>query len=119
MNKEAIYKDDAIALCKRFAMVKYRVPHLKQAFDTLQTIDIPAWIPCSERLPSEDGEYITTLPLMREDRFVSILRYGKPLMPNREVKGKCFYDSDDEWGDIPYDDVIAWMPLPQPYREGE
>lgn len=35
-------------------------------------------------------------------------------------KGK-FYETDDEWGDVEYDDVTAWMPLPKPYgeREGE
>ena len=41
------------------------------------------------------------------------------LMPNRKVKGPCWYRSDSEWGDVVYDDtdIIAWMPLPKPYRE--
>lgn len=24
---------------------------------------------------------------------------------------------DPEWGDIPYDNVIAWMEIPEPYEE--
>lgn len=34
-------------------------------------------------------------------------------MPNRKVKGACWYRSDSEWGDVVYDDtdIIAWMPL--------
>ena len=77
------------------------------------------WIPCAERLPSEDGRYLVIYPLMGDEVWIAVLWYGKPLSPNRRVKGKCFYASDDEWGDVPYDDVIAWQPLPQPYREGE
>lgn len=79
------------------------------------------WIPCSERLPSEQGEYLVTVTY-EGDTYVECLHYGKPTMANREVKGECFYDSDDEWGDIVYDtEAIAWMPLPKPYgeREGE
>ena len=75
------------------------------------------WIPCSERLPSEQGEYLVTVTY-EGDTYVECLHYGKPTMANREVKGECFYDSDDEWGDVVYDtEAIAWMPLPKPYGE--
>ena len=76
------------------------------------------WIPCSERLPNEDGRYLVTYPLfVRKDKWVNVLWYGKPSMPNIKVKGKCWYRSDDEYGDVVYDDVIAWQELPKPYRE--
>jgi len=88
-----------------------------------------AWIPISKALPKSRGEYLVTVDF-GGDTYVECLKYGKPLMANREVKGECFYDSDDEWGDVVYDDteIIAWMPLPKPYiaeqteqteREGE
>ena len=82
------------------------------------TIDaVSEWIPCSERMPSEQGEYLVTVTY-EGDTYVECLHYGKPTMANREVKGECFYDSDDEWGDIVYDtEAIAWMPLPKPYGE--
>ena len=75
------------------------------------------WI--TDRKPTEDGEYMVTLDAFERHRFVEIFAYGKPLMPNREVKGKCWYRSDDEWGDVVYDDedILAWRPLPKPYSE--
>ena len=79
------------------------------------------WIPCSERLPSKDGRYLVTYPLfVRKDKWVNVLWYGKPSMPNIKVKGKCWYRSDDEYGDVVYDDseILAWMPLPKPYKGG-
>lgn len=66
------------------------------------------WILCSERLPEEDGRYLTTV------------RYYNGLI-------KCFdlYLSDEEWL-IDEDDeefscgkVIAWQPLPEPYKPEE
>lgn len=48
-----------------------------------------------------------------------LLNSKMQVMPNRKVKGACWYRSDSEWGDVVYDDtdIIAWMPLPKPYRE--
>ena len=77
------------------------------------------WVPCSERLPSEEGLYMVTQKTFSDDyRFIDLFHYGKPMMPNRKVKGACWYRSDSEWGDVVYDDtdIIAWMPLPKPYR---
>ena len=55
------------------------------------------------------------------DAYVDCLYYGKPLMANREVNGECFYESDDEWGDVVYEkrEITAWMPLPEPYHNDE
>ena len=56
------------------------------------------WIPCSERLPKEDGRYLCTY----KDIF-----YGD----------KNFIDfglfDDGQWIVEP----LAWMPLPQPWKE--
>ena len=51
---------------------------------------------------------------------MSIMHYDKPFMPNIEVSGACWYRDDDEWGDVVYDDkdILAWMPLPTPYKGG-
>ena len=78
------------------------------------------WIPTSERLPSERGEYLVTV-FCGGDAYVDCLYYGKPLMANREVNGECFYESDDEWGDVVYEKrkITAWMPLPEPYHNDE
>ena len=83
-----------------------------QTLEEVPKADRPqGWIPCSERLPSEQGQYLVTFPLCNGEPWVYILSFNK---------GK-FYETDDEWGDVEYDDVTAWMPLPKPYgeREGE
>lgn len=58
------------------------------------------WIPCSERLPDEDGDYIVT-----DDSGGAIW------------VGATFFIRDDEgkpnWGLV---NVTAWMPLPEPYK---
>ena len=63
------------------------------------------WIPTSERLPSEQGDYLVTIP-MWNDSYVDVLYFNHDK----------FYEVNDEWGDVAYDDAVAWMPLPKPYR---
>ncbi len=72
------------------------------------------WTPISEKLPSERGEYLITWGDIG-DGVVDLAYYGKPQNPTREVDGLCFFDYNDEYGDVPYDTVKAWMPLPRPY----
>lgn len=67
------------------------------------------WIPCSERLPNESGDYICTIPLDAEETYTEVLTFHK---------GR-FYEDDDEWGATYHDDVLAWMPLPEPYKGGD
>jgi hypothetical protein len=68
--------------------------------------------------PTEQGKYMVTIDSFGHKR-IDLFYYGKPMMPNRKVRGKCWYRSDDEWGDVVYDDtdILAWQPLPKPYRE--
>lgn len=58
------------------------------------------WIPVSERLP-EDGTYITTLD-------------GELVGQEEPFTGMCGIENG-KWDDE--DCVIAWMPLPEPYKE--
>lgn len=60
-----------------------------------------AWIPVSERLPEEQGIYLVTIKsgdtyYRHVDLFNTSYKNGF-MMPN----------------------VLAWMPLPEPYKEGE
>ena len=55
------------------------------------------WIPCSERLPKVEGSYMTTT------------EYGA-------VRVNHFYTRNNTWG-YKSNRTIAWMPLPEPYRE--
>ena len=58
---------------------------------------IGEWIPCSERLPEEKGWYLVYAKNQRP--FVAYF------------KGKTFPLNNH------YHEIIAWMPLPEPYRE--
>lgn len=69
------------------------------------------WIPCSERLPEEDGQYLITVKYKHvNDSYEDI------------------YAEHGEWYDGRWDmfcfghcgeveDIIAWMPLPEPYKK--
>lgn len=70
------------------------------------------WIPCSERLPEADGQYLITVKYKPEADYEDI------------------YAEHGEWTDGRWDmfcfghcgeveDIIAWMPLPEPYEPQE
>ena len=63
------------------------------------------WIPCSERLPSEDGFYIATCD-------GEICGEDQPFTGFAEFENRKWVDDEDD-----YQCVLAWMPLPKPYRE--
>ncbi len=77
----------------------------------------PHWIPCSERLPDEDYVLISKKPtkISGSKWYVTIaIRMADPR------SGKDNW-RDTGFGVIPDDNVLAWMPLPEPYqgmREG-
>lgn len=70
--------------------------------------------------PTEQGKYMVTIDSFGY-KHIDFFYYGKPMMPNRKVRGNCWYRSDDEWGDVVYDDtdILAWQPLPKPYKGGD
>ena len=54
------------------------------------------WIPCSERLPDQNGKYL----VVGRQKAINILKFD----------GGRWYG---KWG------VVAWMPLPEPYKGDE
>ena len=69
------------------------------------------WTPVEERLPTEAKEYLVTYQLLDEP-FVTAMHY------NPRPIGRGFYVPDDEWG-AEYYDVLAWMPMPEPYERSK
>ena len=64
----------------------------------------PMWIPCSERLPEESGNYIVS----------GVWTSGK------KAVGECEYSTDDGYFQASWSfTVVAWMPMPEPYQEGK
>ena len=74
------------------------------------------WIPCDERLPSDDGRYLVSFVLLNDDIDVDIVHYGTPLLPMNTNETECGWYTTDNKGDYYIDDIIAWKPLPTPYR---
>lgn len=65
----------------------------------LDTINDCGWICCEDHLPEKDDDYLVTY-----------------LMRDIPVVGKSWFNT--KCGFI-YDNVIAWQPLPKPYKEGD
>lgn len=66
------------------------------------------WIPCSERLPDEKGEYLVTYHPCYWDDVRTDIRVGID-----SFRGKT------TWAKHKHQRVIAWMPLPEPYKGGD
>ena len=67
------------------------------------------WIPCSERLPSEDGEYLVQMSWCGSQMNVYMWADGWNC---HRINGKV-----SRLSEIDGEDIVAWMPLPKPYRE--
>lgn len=72
------------------------------------------WIPCSERLPKQNGVYQITRKICVRD-FV------------HDIVTCAYFDGQDTWHNDNgvnsarkyLKDVIAWCPMAEPYKEGE
>jgi hypothetical protein len=127
--KDTIYRQDAIeGLYDVFFDDELSAAYPKEADKVLDVIrklpaaqQEPHWIPCSERLPEEYGEFLVTMTEKAkakdlgfdiDETYIRKMRYNSngwqlprhiPSWINEAVK----------------DEVLAWMPLPEPYKEGQ
>ena len=91
--------------------------NLLKAIDELPSVqpetncsEIPNnWIPCSERLPDKRGDYLVTLRGNGEP-WVEIALWNETFGGRWQM---VLYN-DVDYSDI--SNVIAWMPLPEPYQ---
>lgn len=112
MNEEAIKElRDASDSEVRYGDTKYhydKVMKRVEAFDmAIQVLVQTKWIPVSERLPETDGVYLTYIvnPYDSQLSYVMLCDYiGQTWCPVDETASN---------------NVVAWMPLPEPYRENE
>ena len=85
-----------------------------EAFDmAIQALEQTRWIPVSEKLPESCGMYIVTRKI-----------YDCPDTAPIIMSDESWFDGQNTWHNdnrINHErrylsDVIAWMPLPQPYK---
>lgn len=79
------------------------------------------WIPVSERLPEENGSYLCQINFANHE-IIDVLFFATNLYKVdkwdfSDKKRAGFYDCEYDWGCFEVYDVIAWMPLPEPYRK--
>ena len=107
-----IYRRDAIdAIKSMMTNLKYGKSEREALYDAQNLMchipSVQQWIPCDERLPMQTGEYLVTVHYRNWGYFVDVFGYTPT------VYG--WYDPDNtdfDWS--PY--VIAWMPLPDPWK---
>ena len=86
--------DEALEILDTIPTIGEQVDALEMAIEALRSSEKPnKWIPVSERLPEETGYYLTTT-----------------------MYHKVFCDFWEEDHFYRTEEVIAWMPLPEPYK---
>lgn len=72
----------------------------------LKTLDETEWISINDRLPSEAGQYLVTYHPCYWD-----------IVQDNIMVGIDTFRGKTEWAKRKRQKVIAWMPLPEPYRD--
>ena len=116
--RDTVYRDEVIEICKRWRKkaIKeqngegwYIADILLKFIQRMPSADRPQWwIPCSERLPSENDEYIITMgkDSFNKEGHVTWAMFDK-------LKKKFYFPG----GRVNYYiAVTAWMPLPEPWK---
>ena len=83
---------------------------------------VPKWIPVAERLPDENGKYLTvfTLNTIPPSPVIEVSCYAKDLYKidkydfHDKKRKHGFYQYDSECGYFEMSDISHWMPLPEP-----
>jgi len=103
---------------EHFDVLKKNYDMLAGLLEEAKARAIGAWIPCSERLPKENSRYLVQMSygIMQVLSWANILEKVDDFdFYNKKHGG--WYDYDSEWGYCERHEVVAWMPLPKPYRE--
>ncbi len=82
-------------------------------------VTVQEWISVKDRLPEEDGTYLTALNHhFGAHQGVSIRKFAKDgeTVDEYELAGQKYvwYFYDSEYGYVQTDSVTHWMPMPQP-----
>lgn len=92
--------------------------------EAIECLESTNWIPVSERLPEDEKECLVTLEKVygtpeKLYGIASYLKFGDTGYWNERKYGYLEWDkySDGHGGTKMYK-VIAWKPLPEPYKEG-
>lgn len=85
----------------------------KECIRTVKPVD--RWIPCSERLPEDREEKLVYLSSNR----TTIAIYNEHILPHSGMPVGWGFHTNNGYIDFETETVIAWMPLPEPYKAGD
>lgn len=97
------------------------IGELKHLIEKQPTVTAqPGWIPCSERLPEEDTEVLISYRYKEGEGDtdhvdIDITSYGTTCFGGREIHTLKEWRQPFDYFHANYE-VIAWMPLPEPYK---
>lgn len=72
----------------------------------IQALSQPKWIPVTEELPEAGYSVLVTRITNNGDIYEKIASFQE----------ECWMDDNDKYGKPNSDTVLAWMPLPEPYK---
>lgn len=80
---------------------------MREAAETIEGMSLN-WIPVEERLPEKNGSYLIQVDSSDGSAMITFMMVDH-------------FNEDGTWlhCDNKRRKVVAWMPLPEPYREGE
>ena len=94
---------DALGFGNEWEVMDFTVIDKDDAIHQIKALpSAQQWIPCSERLPRTKDDYIITV----KDKYGTWTDYVE-------------WSADYHWWGYDDDMVIAWMPLPEPYKGKE
>ena len=115
------YEDNYFSLfdCVELERSKHWDGHTEK--DVTRLLSLPTdvqpvahWISCSERLPEDEYVLISKKPTkISGDKWCVTVAIRMADPRSRKIQWR-----DTGFGVIPDDNVLAWMPLPSPYRKG-
>ena len=83
--------------------------NVKEILDNQPTVKPNQWIPCSERLPEDLNDKNIDCFLVTDGFLIWMAYY------NSEI-GWQFAECTNSRNKIDWTEIIAWQPLPQPYK---
>jgi hypothetical protein len=102
------------------------INEIKKELFKMDNLENQKWIPVNERLPEKEDAYLVTRRFAVEHIQVDIRGFTNNLYDivdhdfynfsdKKDMRG--WYEYDSEYGYLEDENIIAWMPLPKPYKE--
>lgn len=108
-------REEAAVFMRKVWREAMKGSYAEEAYEmAIKALEEPQWIPCSERLPNDSQQVL----VYARSTHYALAKYDEM----READGtyKKQWVTFDAWKPFyTIKEVIAWMPLPEPWKEGD